>query len=364
MLGKAKLHCALRKLFLRTAMIALVLIMISEAYAQDSKYAGAFLEIPVGGRALSMGGAYTGIADDESAFHWNPAGVSLMDHKYLGMMYSSEFGIPGSALANFFHLGFTLPLENVSIAANWVRLAVGDLSHTPDLTGINITAERERMVRDALAGSQDLFSDTEDAFVLSIARDNKFILDWGWLYYAHPVEVPIGVNFKYIRQKVGTFGQAQGIGVDAGIMLRFSLGDYLLMPFLGKLALAVNVTDIGGTKLVWSTERPHTIPMRIVGGASYAQDLPFINTVVTLAGDFTVHESEKPRLGIDFTYLENISVRAGLNKGFFATGAGFVWEKRLKVDYSLSLHDLGPEHRLSFGVDIDNFLKYAFPAKE
>src|SRR6516164_7575088 len=42
----------------------------SALFAQDSKYAAAFLEIPVGSRALAMGGAYTAIADDEAAFHW------------------------------------------------------------------------------------------------------------------------------------------------------------------------------------------------------------------------------------------------------------------------------------------------------
>ncbi len=338
------------------AVVCLCTLATSSVRAQDSKYAGAFMQIPVGGHALAMGGAFTGIANDESAFHWNPAGVSLLDHKYFGFMYSSEFGIPGSALADFFQLGFTYPMENSSIALNWVRLGVGGMSATPDLTGINITSERERQVLNSFNGAQSLFSDVEDAVVLSVARNNKFIVDWGWLYYSHPIEVPIGVNFKYIHQRIGTFGSAQGIGIDAGMMLRFSLADYLLVPVLGKVSVGLNLTDIGGTKLSWSTERQQTIPMRMLGGTAYTQELSFINAVATFAYDFVLHEPGKPRMGMDVTYAHNLSVRMGLDQGDFAAGAGFVWQKKLKLDYSLSLHDLGPEHRLSFGVDIDNIL--------
>ncbi len=344
-------------MFLAATLAAMACVaVVQKAAAQDDKYAGAFLEIPVGAHALSMGGAFSAIANDESAFHWNPAGVSLLDHKYFGFMYSSEFGLPGSALANFFHLGMTYPMANTSVALNWVRLGVGDMSHTPDLTGINITSEREQQVFNSFNGNQDIFSDVQDAVVLSVARNNKFVVDWGWLYYSHPIELPIGVNFKYIHQSIGTFGTAQGIGVDAGIMLRFSLADYLLIPVLGKVSIGTNFTDIGGTKLTWSTQHQQTIPMRILAGTAYTQELSFINSVATLACDFAVHEAGKPHLGLDVTYGENISVRMGLDQGDFAAGAGFVWQKKLKLDYSLSLHDLGPEHRLSFGVDIDNIL--------
>src|SRR5579872_7225238 len=80
------------------------LLHSSEARAQD-KYAGDFLQIPVGSRALSMGGAFTAIADDESAFHWNAAGVSLVPDRLVGFMYSAEYGAPGSALMNFYQAG-------------------------------------------------------------------------------------------------------------------------------------------------------------------------------------------------------------------------------------------------------------------
>ncbi|MDP4200081.1 MAG: hypothetical protein Q8922_06310 [Bacteroidota bacterium] len=329
----------------------------SVAFAQDSKYAGAFLEIPVGSRALAMGGAYTAIANDEAAFHWNPAGVSLVSNRLIGFMYSSEYGTPGSALANFYQLGLTYPMKDMTIAANWVRLSVGDLMHTPDITD-SLADRREQIVREIAGGAPDYFSDNEDAIVLSVARNNRFTLDWGWLYYKQKIEVPIGVNFKIIHQGIGSFGSASGIGVDAGIMLRFSVAEFTQMPALGKISLGTSVTDIGGTRLNWSTQRTQVVPMHINGGIAYAQPLPLLHTIATFSSDFLIGEAEKPRFGLEMMYDSIVALRAGLDRGLFATGAGFNWHQKIDVNYSLSINTaLGPEHRLSFSFNIDNLLK-------
>jgi len=36
----------------------------------------------LGTRALTMGGAFVGLADDFSAIYWNPAGIAQFDTKY------------------------------------------------------------------------------------------------------------------------------------------------------------------------------------------------------------------------------------------------------------------------------------------
>jgi hypothetical protein len=341
------------------ALLVCLAAQTARAQSDDgSKYAGAFLEIPVGSHALSMGGAYTSIASDESAFHWNPAGVSLVPHKLAGFMYSSEFGAPGSSLATFYHVGFTVPLTHVTIAANWVRLSIGDMLHTPDLTTVSVTDERQRLVREIYGGTPDYFTDNEDAIVLSVARNNKFTMDWGWLYYKQEMELPIGVNFKVIHEGVGSFGSASGIGIDAGAMLRFSLAEFLQISYLGKLSLGATATDLFGTRLNWNTHRHQTVPMHFTGGASYTQDLPIANWKMTLSADALPFEHEKVRFGTDIVYREKFSLRAGLNRGLFTTGAGFDWDSKARVDYSLALNDaLGPVHRLSFAVDLDNVLK-------
>jgi hypothetical protein len=333
-------------------------IQHSALYAQDSKYAGEFLQIPVGSRALSMGGAFTAIADDESAFHWNAAGVSLVPDRLAGFMYSAQFGTPGSSLGDFYQLGFTYPLKDITVAVNWVRSSVGDLMHTPDLTNISVTDERAQMVNEIYSGVPDYFSENDDAFVLSIARDNKFTVDWGWLYYKENIEVPIGVNFKIIHDAMGNFGSANGIGVDAGAMLRFSLAEFFLQPMLGKISFGASASDLAGTRIAWSTQQTEIVPMHIDGGIAYTQPIPYFHSEATFASSFLIGVSALPEYGLELTYAKNVSLRIGLDQGEFTTGAGFNWEKKVDVNYSLAINDaLGPEHRLSFSLDLDNLMK-------
>jgi hypothetical protein len=221
-----------------------------------------------------------------------------------------------------------------------------------------VTDEREQMVEELYAGAPNYFSDNEDAVVLSVARDNKLTLDWGWLYYKETIDVPIGINFKIIHQAIGSFGTANAIGVDGGAMLRFSLGEFLLNPSLGNVSLGVSVTDIAGTQLAWSTQRTEIIPMQITGGIAYAQPIPVIHSVATVSSDFILDESTQPRFGLEMTYEKNISLRLGLDQGEFTTGAGYNWEHKIDINYSLSINNaLGPENRLSFSADLDNILK-------
>jgi long-chain fatty acid transport protein len=51
----------------------------------------------LGSRALSMGGAFVGLADDYSAIFWNPAGLAQFDKRYLGF-YGTDIIPSGSYL--------------------------------------------------------------------------------------------------------------------------------------------------------------------------------------------------------------------------------------------------------------------------
>lgn len=53
--------------------IAALLFAATEARADDTHYRG----IPIGAKAIGLGGAFTGVADDVSAAYFNPAGLAL-----------------------------------------------------------------------------------------------------------------------------------------------------------------------------------------------------------------------------------------------------------------------------------------------
>jgi hypothetical protein len=46
-----------------------------------------FLKVGVGGRAVAMGGAFVGVADDATAIYWNPAGLAALNGTELSFMH-------------------------------------------------------------------------------------------------------------------------------------------------------------------------------------------------------------------------------------------------------------------------------------
>jgi hypothetical protein len=79
------------------------------------------LQVPVGPRAIGMGGAFTAIADDASALFWNPAGLGRIGHQEFSISRASLYDTditdnlasfvlplsPGEALAlDWYHSGF------------------------------------------------------------------------------------------------------------------------------------------------------------------------------------------------------------------------------------------------------------------
>jgi hypothetical protein len=69
---------------------AVVLMAFGEAARADAGNEGAsFLEIPIGGRAAALGGAYTALAEDSYGIVWNPAGLGQLRQSELSTMHLS-----------------------------------------------------------------------------------------------------------------------------------------------------------------------------------------------------------------------------------------------------------------------------------
>jgi hypothetical protein len=64
-----------RKALTAAATLVFVFCAAAPSYADISNAAVLFLRIPVGARSLGMGEAFTAMADDATATHWNPAGL-------------------------------------------------------------------------------------------------------------------------------------------------------------------------------------------------------------------------------------------------------------------------------------------------
>ena len=63
--------------------ISIGIAIPNPVHPQDGKggQAGAFLRIGVGSKAMAMGRAFTGLANDVSSIYWNPAGIGMLRYK-------------------------------------------------------------------------------------------------------------------------------------------------------------------------------------------------------------------------------------------------------------------------------------------
>ncbi len=325
-----------------------ILLLSTVAAAQTTKYVGSFLEIPVGAKGLGMGDAFVSLADDGTAFHYNPAGTALVDTKILSMMYSSQYGSLFAPLSNFFFLGYAQKLQDLNISLDWVRLSVDNIPAEPDLTVYDSPAQRELLVKTGTGGGY--FNSADDAVYLNISKMYKFDIDLGWAISKIPVQLPIGINFKIIHRMLDGRA-ASGVGIDGGFMFRFPAGSFFEKGKYGTFSFGMNVRDITNTRIAWDTQTTEIIPRSTLWGVSY--DLP----VKPLDGDIVVAFNRDTQygdilLGAEYVYHNLLSVRVGSDASNITAGVGLVLNL-LRVDYAFLAQDLGNVNRISASFYLD-----------
>lgn len=312
------------------------------------KYAASFLDIGVGARGLGMGGAFSSIADDGTAFYWNPSGLAFLKKIQLSGMYGPQFGSIEKPLANYHHIGCAIPLVgDAVIAFNWIRLAVDDIPIYTELQGTR-TERYQNPSLQPKGDAEGFFSDTEDAFIFSFAKMNQIEADLGWVYHRVRIDLPFGINIKWIRQKLGE-GEASGLGLDVGTMVRFYLDEFFEVPRLGKIALGIHFQDITKTTLSWNTKHKDLLPVNLKVGFSYFIDLFEPNHFIVIGFDRDTRYRGKNHFGVEYQAFKHLNLRLGTEQKKFTGGVGFrIWI--LGVDYAFITHELDALHRISCSI--------------
>ncbi len=323
--------------------------------AQNTKYAGDFLRLGIGARGMALGEAYVAVADDGSAFYWNPAGAATMIRTEVSGMYASLF----KGLVRHFHVGITRPLYGAAaISINWVRLSVpnipqfdSDLLYDPTSsydTRVNESTRGGDWERFALTQGPLGFSDNnDDALFITLSKVNKVDVDFGWQYFVIPVTIPIGMNVKIIRQSLFD-KKGSGIGFDVGSMLKFGLDDLMDDSRLGKFTFGFSIKDLWETKITWDTDSRHVdrISRTWLLGASYLQPLPKISGQLLLAYSYKKNFNSAQNVGLEYLYYNRLAMRFGLADGNFTAGVG-IRLSLFQIDYAFRSHDLGGSHRIN-----------------
>ncbi len=331
----------------------------------DARYAADFLSIPLGARALGMGGQYTPIDQyDGAAFFWNPSALALIKGKYISTMYSNQFGSLGRPLSNYFHIGYAQDLGNgVGVSANWIRNSIANIPLTDDPRLFGTSGEFLRLIQQGLLDNGGAtFSNNDDALFLSIAKNVINAVDFGWQYFRIPIEIPIGITFKYISQSFGGDSRVNfsgtGVGVDVGAMIKFKFGDFVARPIFGDLALGINIRDVFNTPVSWNTDSRAraSIPRATFLSASYKQPLEFLSSSLIFAITRDTRYDGITSIGLEYRFRQLFALRVGSFDRELTLGAGLFLFRAVFIDYAYQSSPLGAPHRIGLTVNLAEWL--------
>lgn len=275
-----------------------------------------FLKINIGARAVGMGGAFTGLADDASAIYYNPAGLAGIENDQFILGYHNYFVDIQSGLAGaLFRLN-----EHSSLGAYASYLNYGEFDAT-DEQG-NETGET--------FGGGDL--------MLGVAYSRAVSYNW-----------KVGATVKFIYEKLEDYS-ATGGAVDLGVKYTDNRE---------RLGLGLAVLNLGSQFSALGDEK-YDLPLSIRAGVSYRP----IGLPLTVASDVIVPRDNDVdvAIGAEYHELRPIYFRLGWSSfgsnykiqgsdsdwAGFAVGAGFDIGE-LHIGYALQgAAELGETHRITF----------------
>ncbi|HOJ19422.1 MAG TPA: PorV/PorQ family protein [Ignavibacteriaceae bacterium] len=323
--------------------IIIAIILTATAVAQYSNLGSAgaqFLQIPVGARATAMGGAYIGIADDASAFFWNPAGLTGVNN------FDAHF-----SYLNWFDL---FDISSVAVAYNLPDVGV----FTVGLT--SVTSDKMEITTETQPNGTGMFFDASD-MVLGIAYSRKLTDMFS-----------VGVTAKYVYQRIWN-EVADGLAFDLGT--RYELG-------FQNMVIAMSLSNFGpdmkfeGPDLNINYSKDPNLPLSRLAPAKLETDnfaLP-LHFQVGLSGELYKSDFIKIRGSIDVTHpndnkerinvgteigvFDRLYLRGGYRINYddeqatFGAGTNLPFSGVLVTfDYSYSIYDILPNvQRISLGV--------------
>ena len=317
----------------------ILLIMLVGQFASSqhiAKYAGEFLSIGVGGRALGLGGAYAALANDASAGYWNPAALARIDYPEVMLMHDERFG----SLLNYDFGAVAIPYStNATFGVSVMRLGVDGIPDTR-----NAWEDRNN---NGLFDSGDYINPDKITYFNSA--------DWAiYFTYAQRTSSGLmyGLNLKVIRRTLAEYS-ATGVGFDIGML--YSPAD--------NWYIAVNAQDITTTLVAWSTGTNELISPTLKLGTAYFIDLFSGRFAPTVDVDVRFENRQfasiahlgpvsfDPHIGLEFDFKKAIALRVGYSDIKQLTLGAGIHLRKLDIDYSFAQfdkeNDLGDTHRIS-----------------
>lgn len=264
-----------------------------------------------------MAGAYTALADDVNAIHYNPAGLSVLSRREVGATHA-EWLLD----SKFDAVAYAHPTRLGSFGFGLTRLSTG-----------------RQEARDAGGRLVGEIGASDSAYSLAYGRAMGAGLPGG--------RTSLGGSVKFLESRIGG-DSASTVAVDLGVVHSLRAA---------PLSLGAAVLNLGrGMRFLSQTD---ALPLTLSVGASYR-----LAGGLTLAVDAR-HEPNARRnevgIGTEYAVLARLAMRAGYSTDAVASadgaplsglGGGFGLRFGLyRADYTLTpFGALGNAHRLSLGA--------------
>lgn len=277
----------------------------------DAGTSGAqFLKLGAGARATSMGGAFTGVADDATAVYWNPAGLSRIEKKSVSLMHALWF-------------------EDISYDwASYVCPAkIGSF-------GVGI----QYVSYGALKGADKDGAETGNFIPADIALT---------MAYGRKISgIDAGISVKYIQSTITE--TATALAADLGVMKKM---------VDNKLSLGLAVQNIAGEMKFIEAADPLPLTIKVGVAYKFMKNL-LVSADIIMPSDSGVNFA----IGGEYAHRVNDDLSATLRLGCntiskdvtglsgITAGIGGAY-KNYAIDYAFVPYgDLGMTHRVSLGV--------------
>lgn len=309
----------MKNFFLVSYFLTYWLLLAYNLYAKGITSAE-FLKIGIGARAVGMGEAFVGVADDVSTIYWNPAGTIQIQKIELTAMHTVWFE--------------DIFFSNLAYCQKGLGGVVGG--------GINFISY----------GNISMADNTGEKLNETYAPHDLLLL----ISYSRKInDLSVGSNLKFIYSKIEE-ETATGFAFDIGWFYD------KLKIYNRQLKLGAVVENIGpGMKFV---KEEATLPIMVKLGGSY-NILAKPNSVVKVAlglnyliySDFNINIGAEyvqrlgnfgfaVRCGYKTDTINVLGVLSGLTAGF-----GVKWRQNYGFDYAwVAYGDLGSTHRISMNI--------------
>lgn len=311
-------------------LIIIVLLFSAGVFGQSkiASTAAPFLNIGVGPRAISMGGAFVATANDVSSLYWNPAGASRSNTNEAMFAHSSWFAdINYNWAAAMVKLG-----DAGTVGLNLTYLDYGDME-------ITTMAEQD--------GTGQFFT----------AHD----LSMGLTYaYNLTDRFSLGGTVKYVQQKIWN-SSASAFAVDLGVLFHSDIYGLRIAATITNFGTGMRMdgqdlyvqhdidpNNYGNNDQILAALRTDEFPLPLTFRIGLAMDvLETEEHRVTLAADALHPNDNDESINVGFEYMFNnlIAFRLGYKSLFldnaeegFTAGVGlnynFTNDFGIRVDYA------------------------------